>query len=136
MSQATINDHVYNISRLSVFEQLRLARKLSLFLGLMAQAENYAEKTDHDWCEAFLAITASMPEADIAQAINVCLSVVTRQSGATWAKVQEQQSGKLMFEADTGMGELLVLVRRVVDEHGLLDHFGTPRSASEGPTQA
>ncbi|MGC4125017.1 phage tail assembly chaperone [Enterobacter sp.] len=124
-----IKGHAYSVAKLSVFDQLKVTRKLlPVLAGLMTDIKSISallpadgqvntarfdamapvfEKVLPRIAEEF----AALSEDDTNAIIHPCLGVVARQSGTTWTPVF--RSGEMMFD-DIDMMTMLQLVARVV----------------------
>lgn len=112
--ETEINGNTYSAGTLSVFDQLRVARKLLPMLGGMVGELKKLQSGETD-IETLLPViadtVAGMSDSDCDAIIHPCLSVVSRQSGKTWAPVFRQ--GELMFD-DIDLMTMLQLVARVI----------------------
>ncbi|HAW2832183.1 TPA: hypothetical protein JLR02_000789 [Escherichia coli] len=116
-----IKGHEYRISRLGVFEQLKVTRKLlPLLSGLLSGPDGLrAAFTDTgvgpDVFDSVLPRIASelsaLSDEDTDAIIQPCLAVVARRNGKNWTPVF--RSGELMFD-DIDLMVMLRLVARVV----------------------
>ncbi|OON35601.1 hypothetical protein BTJ39_22255 [Izhakiella australiensis] len=117
-----INGNTYRASKLSVFDQLKVSRKLlPLMAGMMAdfngvrdvsQGGNIYEALEKVLPKVADAL-ADMSDEDTRAIINPCLSVVARQNGNVWSPVFT--SGELMFD-DINLMHMLQIVGRVVGD--------------------
>lgn len=112
----------YRLAKLSVFEQLKVSRKLlPLLAGLLSDIDGIksaaAEGNLYHALEKTLPTVAQsladMSEEDTNAILHPCLSVVSRQQGKGWAAIFSQ--GSLMFD-DLDLMTLLQLVTRVVGD--------------------
>lgn len=112
----------YRTSKLSVFDQLKVSRKLlPILAGMMGDFQNIkAAANGGDVYKAMEKVLpkiaeslADMSEEDTNAIIFPCLSVVSRQSGKAWAPVMNQS--ELMFD-DIDLMSMLQLVGRVVGD--------------------
>lgn len=138
-----IKGEKYRTSKLSVFDQLKVTRKLlPVLAGIMPDIQSIkfavAPKADGGTnSEAVYAVMekalpkiaeklADMTEEDTNAIIFPCLSVVARQNGKVWAPVMN--SGELMFD-DIDLMSMLQMVGRVVGDS--LGNFLPVAPASE-----
>lgn len=120
----------YRTSKLSVFDQLKVSRKLlPLLAGIMPDIQSIKSavtpKADGgaDSAAVFGVIEKALPkiaekladmsEEDTNAIIFPCLSAVSRNHGKGWVAVM--QSGELMFD-DIGLMSMLQMVGRVVGD--------------------
>ncbi|GAL60294.1 hypothetical protein EV102420_34_00310 [Pseudescherichia vulneris NBRC 102420] len=115
-----INGVAYRTARLSVFEQLKVARKLlPLLASMVADFRTGQEKIgNHDSEGAVAAVlpkiasaVSSLNDDDVNAILFPCLSVVSREHMRGWVPVF--QHGELAFD-DIELLTLLQLVARVV----------------------
>ncbi|MDU5453566.1 phage tail assembly chaperone [Pseudescherichia vulneris] len=146
-----IKGHAYRVAKLSVFDQLKVTRKLlPVLAGMMADVGSLrallpAEgKMDGTQVDALAPVfekvlprladeLSSLSEEDTSAIIHPCLGVVARQNGKGWTAVFT--GGELMFD-DIDLFTLLQLVARVVADS--LGNFlpALPTSATPDPHQA
>lgn len=112
----------YRASKLSVFDQLKVSRKLlpvlagmlGDFQGIKAAAQGGdVNKAIESALPKIADSLAEMSEEDTNAIIFPCLSVVARQNGKVWAPVMVQ--GSLMFD-DLDLMCMLQIVGRVVGD--------------------
>ncbi|MBN1088129.1 phage tail assembly chaperone [Pantoea sp. 1B4] len=112
----------YRASKLSVFDQLKVSRKLlpvlagmlGDFQGIKAAAQGGdVNKAIESALPKIADSLAEMSEEDTNAIIFPCLSVVARQNGKVWAPVMVQ--GALMFD-DIDLMSMLQIVGRVVGD--------------------
>ncbi|WP_191923769.1 phage tail assembly chaperone [Pantoea agglomerans] len=112
----------YRASKLSVFDQLKVSRKLlpvlagmlGDFQGIKAAAQGGdVNKAIESALPKIADSLAEMSEEDTNAIIYPCLSVVARQNGKVWAPVMVQ--GSLMFD-DLDLMSMLQIVGRVVGD--------------------
>ena len=112
----------YRASKLSVFDQLKVSRKLlpvlagmlGDFQGIKAAAQGGdVNKALETALPKIADSLAEMSEEDTNAIIFPCLSVVARQNGKVWAPVMVQ--GELMFD-DIDLMSVLQIVGRVVGD--------------------
>lgn len=110
----------YRTAKLSVFDQLKVSRKLlpvmagvlADFQGIKAAAEGgNVHKAMETALPKIADSLAGMTEEDTNAIIFPCLSVVSRQNGKSWSPVMSQ--GELMFD-DIDLMSMLQMVGRVV----------------------
>lgn len=112
----------YRASKLSVFDQLKVSRKLlpvlagmlGDFQGIKAAAQGGdVNKALEKALPKIADSLAEMSEEDTNAIIFPCLSVVARQNGKVWAPVMSQN--ELMFD-DIDLMSMLQIVGRVVGD--------------------
>ncbi|ASN68779.1 hypothetical protein 7AX3_40 [uncultured Caudovirales phage] len=112
----------YRASKLSVFDQLKVSRKLlpvlagmlGDFQGIKAAAQGGdVNKALESALPKIADSLAEMSEEDTNAIIFPCLTVVARQNGKVWAPVMVQ--GALMFD-DIDLMSMLQIVGRVVGD--------------------
>ncbi|WP_432372827.1 phage tail assembly chaperone [Pantoea allii] len=112
----------YRASKLSVFDQLKVSRKLlpvlagmlGDFQGIKAAAQGGdVNKAIESALPKIADSLAEMSEEDTNAIIFPCLSVVARQNGKAWAPLMVQ--GALMFD-DIDLMSMLQIVGRVVGD--------------------
>lgn len=112
----------YRASKLSVFDQLKVSRKLlpvlagmlGDFQGIKAAAQGGdVNKAIESALPKIADSLAGLSEEDTNAIIFPCLSVVARQNGKVWAPVMVQ--GALMFD-DIDLMSMLQIVGRVVGD--------------------
>lgn len=112
----------YRTSKLSVFDQLKVSRKLlpvlagmlGDFQGIKAAAQGGdVNKAIESALPKIADSLAEMSEEDTNAIIFPCLSVVARQNGKVWAPVMSQN--ELMFD-DIDLMSMLQIVGRVVGD--------------------
>jgi len=112
----------YRASKLSVFDQLKVSRKLlPVLAGMLGDFQGI--KAAAQGGDVYKALETALPkiadslaemsEADTNAIIFPCLSVVARQNGKVWAPVMVQ--GSLMFD-DIDLMSMLQIVGRVVGD--------------------
>lgn len=125
----------YRTAKLSVFDQLKVSRKLlpvlagmvGDFQGIKAAAQGGdVYKAMETALPKIAESLAEMTEEDTNAIIFPCLTVVSRQNGKTWAPVMAQE--QLMFD-DIDLMTMLQLVGRVVGDS--LGNFLPAAPASE-----
>ena len=138
--EVTIGKHNYRTGRLSAFQQLHIARRLTPCLGKLAtlsgadvalvrdEAGNVKDFSG-DFSVVIGPVTeavTALTDADVEYICNACLDVVERkQSGGGWAPVRG--NGTTMYELH--LAEILQLASVVVREH-LSDFFSDLPSGS------
>lgn len=129
----------YRTAKLSVFDQLKVSRKLlpvmagvlADFQGIKAAAEGGdVYKAMETALPKIADSLAGMTEEDTNAIIFPCLSVVSRQNGKSWSPVMSQ--GELMFD-DIDLMSMLQMVGRVVGDS--LGNFLPALPASETAPQ-
>ncbi|MFV9686575.1 phage tail assembly chaperone [Pantoea sp. KXB45] len=112
----------YRASKLSVFDQLKVSRKLlPVLAGMLGDFQSI--KTATQGGDVYKALETALPkiadslaemsEEDTNAIIFPCLSVVARQNGKVWAPVMSQS--ELMFD-DIDLMSMLQIVGRVVGD--------------------
>ncbi|CAH3283021.1 phage tail assembly chaperone [Citrobacter freundii] len=127
--ECTIKDHDYRVAKLSVFDQLKVTRKLlPVLAGMMADfgsirsllpADGKIDSAKFDALKPVFEtllpriadVLSSLSEEDTNAIIHPCLSVVSRKHMDGWTPVFN--SGQLMFD-DIDLLTMLQLVARVV----------------------
>ncbi|MDU5837763.1 MAG: hypothetical protein E6Z53_11970 [Pantoea sp.] len=129
----------YRTAKLSVFDQLKVSRKLlPVLAGMLADFQGI--KAAAEGGDAYKAMETALPkiadslagmsEEDTNAIIFPCLSVVSRQNGKSWSPVMSQ--GTLMFD-DIDLMSMLQMVGRVVGDS--LGNFLPALPASETAPQ-
>ncbi|WP_307744475.1 phage tail assembly chaperone [uncultured Pantoea sp.] len=129
----------YRTAKLSVFDQLKVSRKLlPVLAGMLTDFQGI--KTAAEGGDVYKAMETALPkiadslagmsEEDTNAIIFPCLSVVSRQNGKAWAPVMSQ--GELMFD-DIDLMSMLQMVGRVVGDS--LGNFLPALPASETAPQ-
>lgn len=112
----------YRTAKLSVFDQLKVSRKLlPVLAGMLGDFQ--AIKSSAQGGDVYKALETALPkiaesladmsEEDTNAIIFPCLSVVARQNGKVWAPVMSQN--ELMFD-DIDLMSMLQIVGRVVGD--------------------
>lgn len=112
----------YRASKLSVFDQLKVSRKLlPVLAGMLGDFQTI--KSAAQGGDVYKALETALPkiadslaemsEEDTNAILFPCLSVVARQNGKVWAPVMVQ--GALMFD-DIDLMSMLQIVGRVVGD--------------------
>ncbi|CCM44466.1 phage tail assembly chaperone [Cronobacter sakazakii] len=112
----------YRTAKLSVFDQLKVSRKLlPVLAGMMADFQSIKAATQGG--DVYKAMETALPkiadsladmtEEDTNAIIFPCLSVVSRKNGNAWVPVMNQ--GELMFD-DIDLLSMLQMVGRVVGD--------------------
>ncbi|MFT1010941.1 phage tail assembly chaperone [Enterobacter hormaechei] len=118
--EITIKDHQYRIGKLSVFEQLKVSRKLlPVLAGLVSDFRTVQAKVNAKDTEGALEsilpkiadAVSGLSDADVDAILFPCLQVVARQHGKGWVQVCQQ--GSMAFD-DIDLFVMLQLVARVV----------------------
>jgi len=129
----------YRTAKLSVFDQLKVSRKLlPILAGMLADFQGI--KAAAEGGDVYKAMETALPkiadslagmsEEDTNAIIFPCLSVVSRQNGKSWSPVMSQ--GTLMFD-DIDLMSMLQMVGRVVGDS--LGNFLPAPPASETAPQ-
>jgi len=125
MTEIQLNDQTYRLGRLNAFQQLHVSRKVGPLIPALIPAFLAISKEGvtmdgigrlAPMIQPFTDAFASMADADVEYVASVCLSVVQRQQGSTWAPVWSVQGKCLMFD-DLDLGSVLPLVVRVITEN-------------------
>lgn len=137
--EITIKDKQYRIAKLSVFEQLKVSRKLlPVLAGLVSDFRNIQSKLSVKDTEGAMEsilpkiadAVSNLSDADVDAILFPCLQVVARQHGKGWVPVCQQ--GTMAFD-DIDLFVMLQLVARVVaDSLGNFLH-GLPTSETNTP---
>ncbi|MEP8780240.1 phage tail assembly chaperone [Enterobacter ludwigii] len=118
--EITIKDQQYRIGKLSVFEQLKVSRKLlPVLAGLVSDFRTVQAKVNAKDTEGALEsilpkiadAVSGLSDADVDAILFPCLQVVARQHGKGWVQVCQQ--GSMAFD-DIDLFVMLQLVARVV----------------------
>ncbi|CAI0906506.1 phage tail assembly chaperone [Serratia quinivorans] len=132
----------YRAAKLSVFEQLKVSRKLlPLLSGLLGEIKVLRKlKTGQITIEDALKVAlpviaqtlADLSDDDSNAIIHPCLAVVSRQTGTAYTAIFT--SGQLMFD-DIDLMDMLQIVARVVGDS--LGNFlpALPDSVTDAPAQ-
>ena len=132
MAEVELNGQRYLISKMNVFDQAHVARKVAPVLSGMGRG--YAQALSHlpaggdtngltpeaqnevlfDALGPITEILANMPEDDVNYVLKKCLSVCARNTGQQW--VPMIRNGNLMFE-DTDLATIVQLVMEVVKDN-------------------
>nr|DAI70274.1 MAG TPA: tail assembly chaperone protein [Bacteriophage sp.] len=129
----------YRTAKLSVFDQLKVSRKLlPVLAGMLADFQGI--KAAAEGGDVYKAMETALPkiadslsgmsDEDTNAIIFPCLSVVSRKNGNAWAPVMTQ--GALMFD-DIDLMSMLQMVGRVVGDS--LGNFLPALPASETAPQ-
>ncbi|MDY0425311.1 phage tail assembly chaperone, partial [Enterobacter rongchengensis] len=103
--EITIKDQQYRIGKLSVFEQLKVSRKLlPVLAGLVSDFRNVQAKVNAKDTEGALEsilpkiadAVSGLSDADVDAILFPCLQVVARQHGKGWVPVCQQ--GSMAFD--------------------------------------
>ena len=121
--ECSIKGHDYRVAKLSVFDQLKVSRKLlPVLAGLFGDFEKLKAAAGKatlllDSIETVLPkiaqVAADMSDEDVNAVLHPCLAVVSRQSGKNWAPIF--RSGELMFD-DIDLMSMLQIAGRVVGD--------------------
>ncbi len=113
--ELTLNDTQYRISKLNVFEQLKVARKLLPLFAEMATDYEAIQESLESAAQSMLPkmaeVISRMSEEDCNAIIHPCLEVVSREHMKGWVPVFAH--GTLAFD-DIELMTMLQLVARVV----------------------
>jgi len=141
MLEFEINGESYRAAKLSVFDQLKVSRKLlPVLAGLFSDFEKLKEAAGKaslllDSIETVLPkiaqVAADMSDEDVNAVLHPCLAVVSRQTGKNWAPVF--RSGELMFD-DIDLMSMLQIAGRVVGDS--LGNFLPVRPVKPAETSA
>ena len=140
--EITIKDQKYRIGKLSVFEQLKVSRKLlPVLAGLVSDFRNIQSRLSAKDTEGALEsilpkiadAVSGLSDADVDAILFPCLQVVARQHGKGWVPICQQ--GTMAFD-DIDLFVMLQLVARVVADS--LGNFlqGLPTSETAIPPAA
>jgi hypothetical protein len=122
MQEKLISGQSYRLGKLTAFQQLHVSRKVGpliptlvpAFLAMGKQGAGLDQlgrlaSLVQPFTEAF----ASMSDEDVEYVAGICLGVVQRQQGSTWAPIWNQQGKCLMFD-DIDLGAMIPLVVQVI----------------------
>ncbi|MFT4466102.1 MAG: phage tail assembly chaperone [Sodalis sp. (in: enterobacteria)] len=129
-----LNGNTYRAGKLSVFDQLKVARKLLPVLsGMVGELQKLrgGEVAMETLLPALATAIGDIQDSDCDAIIHACLSVVSRQNGKAWMAVFRQ--GDLMFD-DIDLGTLLQLVAQVIGD-SLGNFFHAPLDGATVPPQ-
>lgn len=131
--EITLKGHDYRLSKLGVFDQLKVTRKLlPMLAGMLSNAGELKSLQADGVTQALPQIAdaiAALPDDDVNAIIHPCLAVVARKHDKAWTPVFSH--GELMFD-DIDLFTMLSLVARVVADS--LGNFLHELPASETPT--
>lgn len=125
----------YRTAKLTVFEQLKVSRKL---LPVMAGVLNELKSGQASFQSALPAIAqslSSLSDDDCNAILFPCLAVASRQHGKNWMPVFDRTSEIINFD-DLDMMDILQIVGKVVGDS--LGNFlqGLPDDATQAKTPA
>ncbi len=129
----------YRTAKLSVFEQLKVSRKLlPVLAGMVSDFRSVQEKLSSKDTESAMATilpkianaVSDLSDGDVDAILFPCLSVVSREHMKAWVPVC--QHGEMAFD-DIDLLTMLQLVARVVADS--LGNFLQGLPTSETPTQ-
>lgn len=118
--ELTLKGEVYRLSKLSVFEQLKVARKLlPVLAGMLTDFQTIREKMHaseggkliETLAPKIADAVAGLSDQDVDAILFPCLQVVSRQHMKAWVPVCRQ--GEMAFD-DLDLSVMLQLVARVV----------------------
>ncbi|ARF49163.1 phage tail assembly chaperone [Pantoea stewartii] len=127
-----LNGNTYRAGKLSVFDQLKVARKLLPVLsGMVGELQKLrsGEAAIETLLPAIADAVAGMSDSDCDAILHPCLSVVSRQNGNKWMPVFRQ--GELMFD-DIDLISMLNIVVQVIGD-SLGNFFHAPQDAVTAP---
>jgi len=143
MKQVTVCENVYNVGRLSTFQQMNLAADFRDGLqGLASLRQGRPENiSDEKYAKTVQFIVTGglsviSPDRRL-RVMSLCLSCVQRKmvgpqgGGAGWGPMINQEGG--LQYADVGPAQLVVLMYEMFEVNGLLDFFSEGPLDSEGP---
>lgn len=133
MTETTINDVLYRIGKLDTFSQLHLSRKLAPLVPELVPAFVQIQKVisatqvgdgvaplGMDEVASIAALLgpftdalANLSDADTEYITSLCMGVVQRQSGSTWAAVWNKDAKTFMFQ-DIELDTMLLLLVRAI----------------------
>ncbi|BEB33634.1 TPA: hypothetical protein OZU43_003404 [Escherichia coli] len=137
--EITIKDQQYRIAKLSVFEQLKVSRKLlPVLAGLVSDFRNIQTKLNAKDTEGAMesilpkiaGAVSGLSDDDVNAILFPCLQVVARKHLSAWVPVCQQ--GTMAFD-DIDLFVMLQLVARVVADS--LGNFLQGLPTSETNTQ-
>ena len=130
--EININGNAYRLAKLSVFDQLKVSRKLlPLLAGMVGELKGLdGSKAIETLLPSIADAVAGLSDDDCNAIIYPCLSVTARHHGKAWMPVFAQ--GELMFD-DIDLPAMLKLVAQVIGDS--LGSFlpGSPTSATAVP---
>lgn len=121
-----LNGNTYRVGKLSVFDQLKVARKLLPILsGMVGELQKLrsGEAVIETLLPAIASAVAGMSDSDCDAILHPCLSVVSRQNSNKWMPVFRQ--GELMFD-DIDLISMLNVVAQVIGD-SLGNFFHAPQ---------
>ncbi|MDQ8033240.1 MAG: hypothetical protein REJ50_14600 [Bordetella sp.] len=144
MNEIELSGNRYSIGKLSAKQQFHLSRRIApiipplipVYQRLARSGASLAEDGQalSEMLQPFMDSLASMADADADQVFDLCLSVVQRHQGASWANVWNAQHGVCLFQ-DMDLGVVLPLVVRVITANLGPFMLGLLTSQGSGPEQ-
>ncbi|MDD2775510.1 MAG: hypothetical protein PHU06_06115 [Gallionella sp.] len=142
MAEFEINGRTFRSTKMNVFEQLHVARKLLPLLGTLMDQFNEADfksaeldapepvdevdvaapspasrKTMAKVITAIGTALSNLSQEDTESVLGSCLSVVTiRQAKDSWVKIWNKEAKRLQFE-DLTLIDLLLISQKVIEEN-------------------
>lgn len=131
MADFQINGQTYRTSRLPVFTQFHIARRLAPVMAALAKAaaDTGGALTPDAVLEPMAEALASMKDADVDYVLNACLSVTSRLNNST-AYSPVKVGNAIMFD-DIGLPEMMQIAMQVVQ-----DNLGNFLTAPPGGSSA
>ncbi|WP_334469246.1 phage tail assembly chaperone [Arsenophonus sp. PmNCSU2021_1] len=121
-----INGHEYRATKLSVFDQLKVARKLLPVLSGLTGEWQKLQQGEMPMAAVLPAMAnaiAQMNDEDCNAILHPCLAVVSRKNTRIWTPIFRQ--GELMFD-DIDLKTLLEIVAQVIGD-SLGNFFHAPQ---------
>jgi hypothetical protein len=119
--QTSINDKNYRFNKLTPMQQFHVMRRLSPLIFALGESASDTLLTTLVGSDLLLAlepmseILAKMPDDDVEYVLNTCLSVVYRDEGTGFQRIQVQ-AGVMMF-SDIDLSVMIKLVISVIKEN-------------------
>lgn len=123
-TEITLKEVKYRIGRLNPRKQFHLSRRMAPFILALGKGAGSASsiKEGGDTLSSMVQVfgpisqlLSEMPDDQVDYILTTCLSVVTRETGNGWARVQAS-NGELMFQ-ELGMDDLIQLTMAVLKEN-------------------
>lgn len=120
----TIKENTFKADKLNIFEQFKVARKLSPLIGeffskMEVRGLSKISGNNEEILKAILPVItqyiAELPDNDVNEIIYPCLSVVKIKQGSTYSAIFNKQSKTMMFD-DISMFDMLTIVYYVIKD--------------------
>lgn len=116
MAEFSVGGQNYKSSKLDVFKQFDIAKRLAPVMSAVAEIARAGDVEVEELVVKIAPVISALPDADTHYIFNSCLDVTQRQQGDRWARVRAPGSGGLMFQ-DIGLPELMQITFNVLKEH-------------------